>query len=280
MLLHLLSNVINLPVTKSVVKDSGMGNAIGTLGKHVICKGTPNEVIIKERVQQIKDAWHASVKARKTPEAQNESTKREAPEPPSPSPAKRVKSDAEPKKSTSFTSLLKKVSRSPNGLVSSSKSDSPTLPDKVAKPDVSVKTAYLETKDTTAAETNLPIITNTDKRGMSVSVSIVGFHSTLDTHLPYCSFTSAKKVGLRVKWADHFGGQIAFSHVVEIDDVEKPSTSVEATVSWSDRKRRDRIHEKELLAKAKYVLKFFKFSWFWNQRRANTFFDLQKIEAL
>jgi RNA recognition motif-containing protein len=75
--------------------------------------------------------------------------------------------------------------------------------------------------------------------------------------LAYFSSTAAKKAGLRVKWADHFGGQIAFSHVMEIDDFEKPTTSVEATVSWSDRKLRDRIHEKELLAKAKYVHKNF-----------------------
>jgi hypothetical protein len=171
MLLHLLSSIINLPVTKSVVKDSGMGNAIGTIGKHAICKGTPNEATIRERVQQIKDAWLASVKARKPPEAAKEATKREAPEPPSPSPAKRVKADVEAKKSTSFTSLLKKVSGSPNGVVSSSKTDSPTSPDKVTKTVVSVKPSYLETNDAIDAESTLQTNAKTDKRGMCVNFS-------------------------------------------------------------------------------------------------------------
>ena len=152
LLLHLLSNVRHLPVTKSVVKDSGMGLAIGPLGKHTICKGTPNEAIIKERVQQIKDAWHASVKARKPPDAPKETVKRAAPELPSPSTAKRVKTEVEPKKSTSFTSLLKKVSGSPNGIVSStSKSDSPTLPEKVVKPAVTAKPSS-EIKENSVAE--------------------------------------------------------------------------------------------------------------------------------
>lgn len=173
MLLHLLSSIINMPVTRSVVKDSGMGNAIGTIGKHAICKGTPNEATIKERVQQIKDAWHASVKARKPPEAPKEAAKRAAPEPPSPSPAKRVKPDVEQKKPTSFTSLLKKVSGSPNGVVSSGKSDSPTLPNKVAKPIVSIKPSSVETKDAYSAETLLQANGTTDIKGMSICMSIV-----------------------------------------------------------------------------------------------------------
>jgi len=65
LLLHLLSNVKDLPVTTSVVKASKLGPAIGKLGKHSICKGTPNESAILERVSGIKDAWKASVKARK-----------------------------------------------------------------------------------------------------------------------------------------------------------------------------------------------------------------------
>jgi hypothetical protein len=65
LLLHLLTNIIKLPVTKSVVKDSGMGKAIGSIEKHKICVGTPNEIGVKERVQQIKEAWNKSVKALK-----------------------------------------------------------------------------------------------------------------------------------------------------------------------------------------------------------------------
>jgi hypothetical protein len=65
LLLQLLSNIKDLPVTKSLVKQSGMGKAIGSIEKHSICAGTPNETAIMGRVQEIKAAWNASVKARK-----------------------------------------------------------------------------------------------------------------------------------------------------------------------------------------------------------------------
>jgi hypothetical protein len=135
LLLHLLSNVTNLPVNKAAVQDSGMGKAIGIIGKHAMCKGTPNESAIKDRVQQIKDAWHASVKARKPLDTTKETVKRVAQEQPSISPAKRHKTDVEQKKSSSFTNLLKKVSGSPNGVVSVSADKSPnfTVPEKLVK---------------------------------------------------------------------------------------------------------------------------------------------------
>lgn len=60
----------------------------------------------------------------------------------------------------------------------------------------------------------------------------------------------AKRTALRVKWADHFGGKISVAQVVEAEDIEKLAPS-ESSVSWSDRKKRDRMREKELLAKAK-----------------------------
>lgn len=65
LLLHLLSTIKDLPVTKSIVKQSGMGKAIGSIGKHSMCAGTPNETAIMDRVAGIKSAWNASVKARK-----------------------------------------------------------------------------------------------------------------------------------------------------------------------------------------------------------------------
>lgn len=62
--------------------------------------------------------------------------------------------------------------------------------------------------------------------------------------------TIQKKPALRVKWADHFGGSLADSHAVEGEEGDHdPST--DSNVSWSDRKKRDRMREKELLAKAK-----------------------------
>jgi hypothetical protein len=59
-----------------------------------------------------------------------------------------------------------------------------------------------------------------------------------------------KKNGRRVKWADHFGGKLGISQDDESDDNEAQQP-VDANVSWSDRKRRDRLKEKELLSKAK-----------------------------
>jgi hypothetical protein len=42
-----------------------MGKAIGSVEKHKICAGTPNESAIKERVKGIKEAWNKSVKSLK-----------------------------------------------------------------------------------------------------------------------------------------------------------------------------------------------------------------------
>jgi len=116
-LLHLLSSIVNLPVTKTTVKDSGMGKAIGTIEKHRICKGTPNESVITSRVHDIKEAWNASVKALKavdpdTNEYSSNSNKRPNEESSSPTAAKRMKS-VETKKASAFSSLLKKVTGSP-----------------------------------------------------------------------------------------------------------------------------------------------------------------------
>ena len=64
-MLHLLTNITLLPVTKSIVKESGMGKAVGSIRKHQHCVDSPNKVAITERVNAIKDAWHKSVKIRK-----------------------------------------------------------------------------------------------------------------------------------------------------------------------------------------------------------------------
>ena len=115
MLLHLLSNIAHLPVTKTVVKGSGMGKAIGSIEKHSKCKGTPNETAISERVQQVKDAWQASVKAKKPNDAVTINESASSPKRPvevsASSPVtKRVKTEPEVK-TTAFSSLLKKVQK-------------------------------------------------------------------------------------------------------------------------------------------------------------------------
>ena len=173
MLLHLLLNITNLPVTKATIKDSGLGITIGTIGKHAICKDTPNEHAIKERINQLKDSWKSSVKARKALEPSKESvkiekskpssppseaTKRVAPDSGSPnSSAKRLKTDierkvdAEPKKATLFNSLIKTVqSGSPNGVSTSGNMHSKTNKSVAASiPSVPVSNAIKEISLTT-----------------------------------------------------------------------------------------------------------------------------------
>lgn len=66
-------------------------------------------------------------------------------------------------------------------------------------------------------------------------------------------FAEKKKPKKRVKWQDHFGGDLTASTTIEGDDskVDEPHAEGDASVSWSDRRRRDRLKEKELLAKVK-----------------------------
>jgi hypothetical protein len=66
----------------------------------------------------------------------------------------------------------------------------------------------------------------------------------------FITVASPKKPSKRVKWADHFGGDLSVSKLVEGGDVEADQ-AVDSSVSWSDRKKRDRLREKELLAKVK-----------------------------
>jgi hypothetical protein len=63
------------------------------------------------------------------------------------------------------------------------------------------------------------------------------------------------KSNKRVKWADHFGGSLDAFQEIESNTGEQPNNDQEETepggASWQDRKKRDRLREKELLAKAK-----------------------------
>ena len=190
LLLHLLLNITSLPVTKAAIKDSGMGITIGTIGKHNICKDTPNEHAIKERINQLKDSWNSSVKARKSIEAAKETlqvdaskalsppsdtSKREAPEAASTTtPVKRrkldvetnknveQKTDAVPKKATLFNALLKTVkSGSPKGLVTSSKLHSKPKENIVAS--VSSKSISSTVKE--ISSNNVPSKRNNMKQG-------------------------------------------------------------------------------------------------------------------
>jgi len=65
-------------------------------------------------------------------------------------------------------------------------------------------------------------------------------------------FLVPKKQTKRVKWKDHFGGTLVAAKILESDNVQpEEAQDADTSVSWSDRRRRDRLREKELLAQAK-----------------------------
>jgi hypothetical protein len=74
-----------------------------------------------------------------------------------------------------------------------------------------------------------------------------------DTHVILnCLIAGQKKQAPRVKWSDHFGGNLSASKIIDGESAEDAAVEGEdSTVSWSDRRKRDRLREKELLANAK-----------------------------
>ena len=66
LLLHLLSNIIPIPVTKELVTNSKLGKTVSSVEKHIICAASANESAIKKRIQDVKERWSASVKALKS----------------------------------------------------------------------------------------------------------------------------------------------------------------------------------------------------------------------
>lgn len=65
----------------------------------------------------------------------------------------------------------------------------------------------------------------------------------------FAEASSKKSSSKRVKWADHFGESLSKATLVEGQEVSEEAH--DTSVSWSDRKKRDRMREKELLAKVK-----------------------------
>mmetsp|Transcript_25460 Transcript_25460/g.47448 ORF Transcript_25460/g.47448 Transcript_25460/m.47448 type:complete len:872 (-) Transcript_25460:2332-4947(-) len=207
LLLHLLTNIAQLPVTKTVVKESGMGKAIGSVEKNKICAGTPNEEPIKERVSTIKDAWHKSVKVRKE----------KTPEPAS--------SDSNPSVNSS------------NETKASVKRELDSSSSQTAQP--ITKKAKVEDSKKSSVSSLLQKMAPSSK-----AISTNGAASK--------KASAQKKQKKRVKWKDHFGGNLSASKILEDgDSVEVQEPVDESSVSWSDRRKRDRLREKELLAKAK-----------------------------
>jgi len=193
-----------------------MGKAIGSIEKHQICFGTLNEAAVKERVDKIKSAWNKSVKALKEKEEiQVPVPKRQIDYSQADSSPIAKKARTEEKKQSTFSSLLSKV-----------KTEATV-----------VKSLKLEPEKSNANSTKespKPLSDGKLKTGDGVKVD-------------------KKKQKKRVKWQDHFGGDLTASTTIEGDELktDEPSADGESSVSWSDRRRRDRLKEKELLAKVK-----------------------------
>lgn len=152
LLLHLLKNIADLPVTTSMVKQSGLGKLVGSIEKHRVCSG-PNEGNIRENIFLVKSSWKASVKARKIAEGSSQPKlsvvpKRDVPssnEPASPS-AKRAKvAESSPK--SSLSSLLNRMS----GSNSSSSQSSPANKTKAQTTGIKVESAKKAWKDSTTS---------------------------------------------------------------------------------------------------------------------------------
>jgi hypothetical protein len=84
------------------------------------------------------------------------------------------------------------------------------------------------------------------------TLQTVSPQSCSPTHLVHSSSKAHKKSAKRVKWADHFGGDLNSTRQINDDNADSAEPAGDqSNVSWSDRKKRDRLREKELLAKAK-----------------------------
>ena len=120
LLLHLLTMITSLPVTKDMVTSSRLGKAVSAIEKDKICVGTKNEAAIKNRISEVKSRWSTSVKAQKsksTNGTNNVPVKRQiVEETSSPPPVKKAKVEAP--RASSLSNLLKKVENS-NGKAAS-----------------------------------------------------------------------------------------------------------------------------------------------------------------
>lgn len=265
LLLHLLTNVSQLPVSKSVVVSSGLGKVIGAIEKHKVCVGTKNETAIKERIQQVKANWNASVKdirqQGKDVDSSNTTKRKEGATPPTESspPPKKMKSA-----SNSFSSLLAKASAgsSPKSKQSAAdiaklkadggvkESTATLLSDATAFPSA---TAVIETAK---PSTNDPNGVQGQGHRVEILQSQKGSLASLTGIIQDPKSAAKKSSNQRVKWSDHFGADLEASRIIEanqsaVTDSHEGQAAKEKTVPWSEYKKRDRLREKELLAQAK-----------------------------
>ncbi|KAL3804534.1 hypothetical protein HJC23_002573 [Cyclotella cryptica] len=215
LLLHLLSNIAPLPVTKEMVTTCRLGKAVVAVLKHKICVGSPNEKAISSRVQTVKTSWSEAVKALRN--GTNDSAKRPS-EDDGPA-AKKVKREA-PK--PALSSLLKKFQSENVKAASSTESDSPKGQDSVAKQKEKTSSANVAAASEAPKESAPSTITQ-------------------------------KKVR-KIRWADSSGNVLAVAHEKKdptAASASEPMSQDPRVSRWSDRKKKDLSHEKEMLLKAR-----------------------------
>jgi len=67
LLVHLLSNIVNLPVTSDAIASSKIGKAVVGIKKHKICTSSAHEIEVKDLVNEVRDEWKSRVdKMKKT----------------------------------------------------------------------------------------------------------------------------------------------------------------------------------------------------------------------
>lgn len=224
LLLHLLGSIAMLPVTKEMVTTSKLGKLVASVEKHPICLGGMNENAIKERVSKVKEEWSASVKRLKkaTSSNPNASTlKRNLDADSVPiAPTKKVKTSNESTTKKSLSSYLSQVSGS-------------------TKEESAAEQARRRAEERVAALKERVF----KQENSSASSEPV---DTISKTLYDETESGGERRRKNVKWADMEGGPLTVSH-----GHDTQNHSQEEHGAWAEKQKKDRVHEKELLEKAK-----------------------------
>jgi len=235
LLLHLLNSISMLPVTKIMVTSSKLGKKVAAVEKHKICVGGMNEQAIKERVSKVKEQWSASAKRTSDKSASTSEKKKRSLDTNSSvsMPSSKKSKVGDGAKKTSLSNLLQQVSGTKND---ERKSDIPRK--KPAK-----ALAVTQTSTTSSASSR----SETEKVVTKVEETV---HTS--------TAKGKKNKNRRIRWADDDGIPLMVYHnhgdhgVGKEDSKRRGYTEIkDGKTSWKDRKKRDRLKEKELIQKAR-----------------------------
>jgi hypothetical protein len=228
LLLHLLDNIADLPVSKEMVTSSKIGKSVAAIEKDKICVGSPNENAIRNRVSQVKEKWSASVKRMK--KAAPTSSAISSSESFDSFSMKRARdadslgtSPAKKSKSSSLSSLLQQVS-------SASKEEEELSAAEKARKRAQEKAA--EVRARLAAKKALSEESDSSKKSKGNSGGQ----------------TQEASKKQKVKWADMAGGPLTIAHGGSEAHLQDQSGDGH---DWSDKKKKDKLREKELMQRAK-----------------------------